>query len=127
MNELAKKMEISAYDISVTGILERLESELTHLARISDQLQEALGELVSDAPSAPRRSFMSKVQHLDLLVQSLHGIATYLSILKRAVPADWSLDSGEAVRAIKLSNLAQRLLNDAAHQPDERRGELDLF
>lgn len=127
MSELARRPNASSQEVMVTGIFARLESELRHLAQIADQLQEAIGELVSEAPPAPRRSFVSKAQNLDILVQSLHGIATYLAILTRTVPESWMLDPGEAVRAVKLSNLAQRLLEDAVRHSDEKRGELDLF
>ncbi|MBI4275784.1 MAG: hypothetical protein HY659_13905 [Rhizobiales bacterium] len=122
-----KRMNGASEAVSVAGILGRLESELTNLARLADQLQEAIGELIAQAPPAPRHSFLSKVQNLDLLVQSLHGIATYLSILSRAVPAGWTLDPGAAASAVKLSNLAQRLLDDAARGADDGQGDCVLF
>ena len=127
MNEVAKRLSIPSAEVSLADILGRLESELVNLAQLADQLQEAISELVIQAPPAPRRSYLSKAQNVDILMQSLHGIATYVSILARTVPADWVLDPGKAAGAVKLSNLAHRLLNDAVRDADEGKGDYVLF
>jgi hypothetical protein len=109
-------------------VLRTVGRELADLGRMASNLQAVLG------PTEPwlgrDGAVLRRLQSLDALTQSLHGVAEFLQALAPTVPPHWSCDAARAAEGLTLSDLAgrlaQRVADAAALQADEA-GEFELF
>jgi hypothetical protein len=109
-----------------------LAEEIGDLARLSDRLQSLISAaLLADGSANP--DHVKEFQAIDLLVQRLHGVATFVDALAAATPVDWRVDAAAAAAGVPLGDLARRLggLGAPAGASDQTRpaetGDLDLF
>jgi hypothetical protein len=110
--------------------------ELAELARLSDQLQRAIGRL-TQSHGAPDTEFLTEVQAADFLSQRLDGMAAFLRVIAASAPEDVTTDVYAAVMNLTLAEQARRLSgpqpDDASrsgalsHEPQQTCGELQLF
>jgi hypothetical protein len=105
--------------------------ELADLARLSDQLQRAIGRL-TETQGAPDAQFLTEAQAADLLSQRLEGMAAFLRVIAASAPEDVTTDVYAAVMDLTLAEQARRLsglppADPQAHEPSQGCGELQLF
>jgi hypothetical protein len=106
--------------------------ELAELARLSDQVQRAIGRL-TERRGAPDTEFLTGAQAADLLSQRLEGMAAFLRVIAASAPEDVTTDVYAAVMDLTLAEQARRLsgLPTAAElpfaEPTQSCGELQLF
>ena len=110
------------------GLFERVGSELRTLAGAVNDLQHFLTPLVADVV-ARDPSAITRLQDLDLLEQSLHGLSDLMSCLDASTTLTDVGALSTGVRTLRLSDLAERLSSAQAPAQDERpvAAELDLF
>ncbi len=108
-------------------ILARVAEETQDLARSVDSLH-FLAEWTEPSLRRDHGRFIQSGQEIDIVIQRLDGLSTFLSALCSAVPADWMLDIDEATGKLSLSALVRRLAGkDAPLSVEQAPGELDLF
>lgn len=120
--------EMTAHSAEWNGLFERVGSELRTLAGAVNNLQQFLtplvGEVVSRDPAA-----ITRLQDLDLLEQSLHGLSDLMSCLDASTTLTdvGALSSG--VKTIRLAGLAERLSSASAPARVDApvAAELELF
>jgi len=93
--------------VSLARVLGSLEEEVSSLARMSDEIQDALSGVLGAAPMT--NTDLLSVQNLDLIAQHLGAIATYVKALSTQVSDDWAVQPELATAMITLSGLAHRL------------------
>ncbi len=106
--------------VSLTRVLGSLEEEVASLARMSDDIQDTLSNVLSAAPLTT--TDLVSVQNLDLVAQHLGAIATYVRHLSAQVSEEWAVRPELAAAMINLSGLAQRL---SMRPPEEAANESD--
>jgi hypothetical protein len=106
--------------------------EISELAQLSDRLQALISAaLLADGSTDP--DHIKEFQAIDLLVQSLHGVATFLGALADSTSTEWRVDAAAAASDVLLTDLARRLggVCASADALDQTRppptGDLDLF
>lgn len=105
--------------------------ELADLARLSDQLQRAIGRL-TESRGAPDAAFLTEAQAADLLSQRLEGMAAFLRVLAASAPENVTTDVYAAVMNLTLAEQARRLsglppADELSNEPPQGCGELQLF
>ena len=104
--------------VSLARVLGSLEEEVSSLARMSDDVQDALSNALADTPMTS--ADVVSVQNLDVIAQHLGAIATYVKQLSTQVSDEWAVRPELAAAMINLSGLAQRLsLQPAVETVDE--------
>lgn len=106
----------------------RVEGELRTLARSVNDLQQFLAPLVGEIASRDPGA-MTRLQDLDLLEQSLHGLSDLMSGLDASVAVTDAEALMSNVKEIRLAELARRLNPHAAPNRGTRleASVLDLF
>lgn len=98
----------------------RIALEIGELAGLADGLQGLIGRGGNGADP----TFLSTAQSLDLLVQRLAGIRTFLDELGPALPAEWRVDAAGAAEPVTLQRLKDRLSFADARADDDNDFEL---
>lgn len=114
--------------LALGDVLRAVGQELADLGRLTSELQVALSP--SELGIGQERAAPYRLQTLDALTQTLHGVSDFLRALAPTVPVHWSCDAKRAAEAITLSDLARRLscsMADDRPCPSEEAGELELF
>jgi hypothetical protein len=114
----------------VAETLSAVALEVNELAHLSDRLQAMIsGALINDG--ATNDDHLREFQAIDLLVQRLHGVSTFVTALANATPGEWKVDAAGATADVVLSALAQRLSGRPhAAEPAikaEDAGSMDFF
>jgi hypothetical protein len=114
----------------VAETLSAVALEVNELAHLSDRLQTMIsGALINDG--ATNDDHLREFQAIDLLVQRLHGVSTFVRALANATPVEWTVDAAGATADVVLSALAQRLsgLPHVAEPAvlNEEAGSMDFF
>jgi hypothetical protein len=105
--------------------------ELADLARLSDQLQRAIGRL-THSHGATDAAFLTEAQAADLLSQRLEGMAAFLRVIAASAPENVTTDVYAAVMNLTLAEQARRLsglppAEPPGREPSQSCGELQLF
>ena len=110
------------------GLFERVGSELRTLAGAVNELQSFLTPLVAEVV-ARDPSAITRLQDLDLLEQSLHGLSDLMSCLDASTTLTDVGALSTGVKTLRLSGLAERLSSTKAAARDTAvaSAELDLF
>ena len=111
--------------VSLARVFGSLREEVTSLARMSDDVQDALSGVLSGAPVST--ADLLAVQNLDLIAQHLGALATYVEHLSEQVEADWAVRPELAAAMINLAGLAQRLSLQSPQEPADESGDALLF
>lgn len=110
----------------VAILLDRLRKELVDLHAATVDLQLCLGPTL--AAAAGDGAVLRAGQTLDLLTQSLDGLATFAGAASRHVSSSGRLDAAAAAATVTLDALSSRLAGRApSRSPRCRPGDLDLF
>ena len=114
--------------VPVSHLVEVLGAELTELAGLADALQDVVAEIALST-EMPRRSLLEEAQSLDLIVQRLRSLASFLQRVGPGLPPAWSLDAASAARQVTLASLASRLCSAApgGDSGTAEAGDFDLF
>ncbi len=107
-------MPMRTAPLGLTAVLQATAAELMHLAGIADGLG------VCQAADAERW------QSLDRMSQHLGELSIFLSAVSSAVP-DLQPDLDDALAAVRVGKLVQRLSAAPACEEDGEPGELELF
>ena len=94
--------------VPMSEVLARIANELRVLAWTSDKLQDAISPIVLANGSADSSS-IETLQSLDLMSQSIAGIAQVVDALTRADACRCVVDPAESCRGLTLSALAERI------------------
>lgn len=94
--------------VPMSEVLARIADELRVLAWTSDNLQDAISPVVL-ANGGADKSSLSTLQSLDLISQSIAGIAQVVDALTRADASRGMVDPMAACRGLTLSALADRI------------------
>ncbi len=103
------------------GIVGDVALELAGLAETALQLQAQIG------PAAAHRTPIMALQSLDVLTQSLSGLADFLSTLAGDLPGGCRPDLTRALGRLRLSAMANRLGGLGREDDMCCEGELELF
>ena len=104
-------------------LLERVTGELRSLAMIVEEMQDGLGPILSDV-SAREPEIYRHAQNIDLVWQTLTGLADVVALAARERPGNQAVDIEAIVAGLPLANVARRLrgLTEA-----DAGDDLDLF
>ena len=102
------------HTVSLARVLGSLEEEVSSLARMSDEIQDVLSDVLGTATM--NSSDLLSLQNLDVIAQHLGAIATYVKELSTQVSDEWAVRPELATAMINLSGLAHRL---ALRPPEE--------
>ncbi|MAY88635.1 MAG: hypothetical protein CML02_18190 [Pseudooceanicola sp.] len=110
--------------------LTRFAEELRILKSEGQTVEEAIGESLLEGGANPRDT-LANLQKIDLVVQSLGELSTYLETMVISLPIDPELNMDDAFRQITLRDLA-RTLSGGWRKPvvdssGETTGEVELF
>lgn len=106
-------------------ILDAIATELGELGVTIDRLQTMLSPALFEI--ANNGDYVRNVQTLDLMSQRLSAISSFMISLNHSIPASCFVNSSSALREVKLSELAQRLMGEEADPDQQMSGDLDLF
>lgn len=109
----------------ISQLLTRASAELRDMASVTDDLEALVGNLVL-AGSFGTSNSIYDLQKLDLLRQSIAGIADFLDGICRSSHPGWTVDSNSAAETVKLAGLSERL-RGAAAQEDYVADSFELF
>ena len=106
-------------------ILDAIAEELADLGIELDELQTTLSPAMYEI--AKNRDYVKNVQTLDLMSQRITAISAFVFSLNLSVPDSCLVNSSTALRAVKLSALAQRLTGTEQEPVFSESGDVDLF
>ncbi len=98
----------AAATVPMSEVLARIANELRVLAWTSDKLQDAISPVFLANGSADSSS-IATLQSLDLMSQSISGIAQVVDALTRVDACQCAVDPAESCRGLTLSALAERI------------------
>jgi hypothetical protein len=111
-------------------LLVRLAAELRILRAEGQTVEEAIGDSLLGEKANPRDT-LANLQKIDVVVQSLGEISSYLDALVAALPVDPDLEMDEALQRITLRDLARSLSGGWRKQiidaSGDAIGEVELF
>ncbi len=110
--------------ISLGTLLSRLTRELRRVETRLTNLEDAIGDILLDAP-LPRSPRFHELQEIDRARQEISGIADFLDHLADAASPDCAVDPHLATRSLGLADLAAALVHDEAVEADI--GEFEHF
>ena len=128
VNPLDDDVTISEPEL-LTGVLARSSAELADLADRTERLQDVMAALVKQC-AALDHDATRDMQALDWVAQHLEGLASFLEALSKAAPPGWRIDTGPALDALNLAELAHRLRGGSAGvmvAPAASSGDMELF
>ena len=114
--------------VPVSHLLEVFQAELSELAGLADGVQDAVAEIALGAPGA-RDGFITEAQSLDLIVQRLRSLATFMRLVAPGMELGWTVDPSTAARSLTLARLTDRLISptDLVVASEEASGDFQLF
>jgi hypothetical protein len=118
-----------AHTEPVRDVVARIEAELEAIAHAIDTNHARVAVAVG-RDGTPSPAFVQAMQEGDLLYQKIAGIAGFMRALVHEMPADWTIDTASATRALGLVELARKIgaHGHAPHGHDEvDYGHCDLF
>jgi hypothetical protein len=95
-------------DEPLANALGRTTSELRAIVASVDDLEHAVGAMLSPSPT-PSNTHIQELQSLDMIRQRVAGIADFLEALNETVPEIWRVDANSAARLVTLADMAARL------------------
>jgi hypothetical protein len=106
-------------------VLTRTSNEVRMLSDTAADLQNLIANLVVAGAFHGSQSIY-ELQSLDRLCQNLDAVAEFLHALSEGAPPDWKIDVVRAVKAVKLSDVSERLAGRKA-EIDVSTGEFEDF
>ncbi|MDT7952407.1 MAG: hypothetical protein RQ966_12965 [Acetobacteraceae bacterium] len=106
--------------------LDAVANELKILASMSADIQGMVGRLIND-PATPLSQISERFQQLDLMTQQVSELAVFLDHLGRGAPADCYLDTAEAAKTVRLTDLADRLSGCSSPSGKAPAGDPEWF
>lgn len=120
--------DIAVHTAEWNGLFARVGSELRTLADAVNNLQQFLTPLVADVVVRDAAA-MTRLQDLDLLEQSLHGLSDLMSCLDASTTLTDTGTLANGVQELRLKAMAERL--SSAKMPEREMApvsaELELF
>ncbi|MDB5445950.1 MAG: hypothetical protein JWQ97_1267 [Phenylobacterium sp.] len=95
--------------VALTDVLSAVASELGLAQASCAGLDSTLGRLLDATPAERRGPLMRELHAVDLLNQQIAAVATFLERLSHRAPDVEFIDVGEALGAITLGEVAERL------------------
>ena len=111
-------------EIAIAEQLFRVENELRLSAEATTGMQKSLSEKIMKN-SADMKLLSDEMQKLDLLSQTLGGMADFLNALAKQTSDNWRLDPKNAYSVLKLEKLIASMKGQSPI--DECSGDVDLF
>ena len=103
-----------------------IAGELADLARLGDQVEAIIADLVGQAGKVSP-DLLRRCQAADLLSQRLAGVAAFVNAVGQVAPANVTFDVLAAVRTVTLADQANRLSGRSVTALQSAHGELALF
>ena len=117
--------DLHSKDASFGKLLGTLGDEFAEIACFAEQLQTVLSPALLSVAHDPDSH--KNVQMLDILSQRLNAMSEFVSLLGRSVPDTWRINSGLALSAVTLSDLAMRLQGYKPFSESDDAGCLEMF
>lgn len=111
---------------SAAEIARRVASELQQLSTVTARIECAVSGLILNSPGSTA-GLHRDLQSLDSLGQMLDALAQFLNDMATQIPPNWQFDPTKAASAIKLKDLAQRLVNQKNEAATTRANDCDFF
>jgi hypothetical protein len=124
------RMTGSAAQAAMTDVLSALAGELAIAQSKCERLDGALGLLLHSAPSEQRGAVMREMHVVDLLSQQIGAVAAFVERLSNLAPQGAAVEIGEALGAITLGEVAQRIgagVGCPAHHAGAADEDVDFF
>ena len=99
----------NAGQAAMTDVLSALAGELAIAQSKCARLDGALGQLLDTAASDQRGAVMRELHVVDLLNQQIGAVAAFVERLSSVAPQGAAIEVGEAIGAITLGEVAQRI------------------
>lgn len=113
--------------VPVSQLLEVFQAELSELAELADGVQNAVADMALGV-SAPLHKFLSEAQSLDLMVQRLRALASFMELVAPGMELNWTVDPRAAARSLTLAGLSERLSSPGDFRASEApSGDFQLF
>lgn len=114
-------MNMSSSDLEtpVSDIFHQLSAEMQILMQAVLSIEEVVSEL-SGEPRLVSKKMLVGLQELDILRQTLCGLSQFLDVSAQEIPIEWTIDTRHGIEALRLGDLADRLV-----VPLARRERLD--
>ena len=117
-------------DLPVCEICDRLSWEIELAAARCLLIDKVVGEVVENLSFAARAKVLAALQDVDVLHQELQGLAAFSRTLTRGASRRARVSAAEAINAVSLGVLAERLGASMGAYVDAEGaapGDLDLF
>lgn len=99
---------------SVAAILAAVSAEMSIAAEACGKLDDALGQILQASPPESRNQVMQELHMVDLLAQHITAVTDFTHRLALIASTDETLTVDEALSAITLGAVAQRLRDSLA-------------
>jgi hypothetical protein len=123
-------MMVNAGQAAVSDVLSVVAGELAIAQIKCARLDGALGQLLDTTPSEQRGAVMREMHVVDLLAQQIGAVATFLERLTSVAPEGAAIEIGDALGAITLGEVAQRIgegVGFAAAEAQPADEDIDFF
>jgi hypothetical protein len=99
---------------SIAAILAAVSAEMSIAAEACGKLDDALGQILAVSPPESRNQVMQELHTVDLLAQHITAVTDFTHRLALIASTDDTLEVEEALSAITLGAVAQRLRGNLA-------------
>ena len=104
---------------AMTDVLSAVAGELMLAQGTCARLDGALGQLLDAAPADQRGAVMRELHVIDLLNQQIAAVAGFVERLSTGLETGMTIQVGEALGAITLGEVAQRISSGVGHAAPE--------
>ena len=115
---------------SAATLLSNASRELRSLRILVERFEAAAYVLMTNSSEAKSKE-ISDIQELDHLMQTINNIADFIESISQKIPESLDVQEAEALKAIKLEALANRLMDRgpsiATDKEDLENGECSWF
>ena len=118
------KTESANSELALAELLFRVENEIRMSVEVTANMQQSASRNISTNKTV-MKLLSDEMQALDLLHQTLDGVADFISALAKEAPDNWRLDPENAYSVLKLEKLVAGLKGQS--HIDECSDDVDLF
>ncbi|MFN3890852.1 MAG: hypothetical protein ACK4MV_10685 [Beijerinckiaceae bacterium] len=112
----------------VSAVLGRVGAELLDLKLIAEDIESIVAALLDrESDQEIIKTFLVEVQQLDLLVQRIAGVGSYISDLALQAPREWRVDPCQSASGLQLGDQVSWLVNGIRSEKNSANDIDDLW